>query len=475
MSYRDSRMLRLTQEQTYAKQEQVVQYIREKKWAEAITLVMEMLDNNHDDHAALFQLGKIMIEQKNPGFAYQVMARACKLAPDMPEMWHQFAQCQPENPEGWRKAEWCFRKAIKLGEKTGKKFPNAYSSMGTVEYLRLNYDAAMRHFDEALAIDPEHGHSLTTKAFVHLAKGEWDKAWELYDLLLDKGTREHYAYGDEPVWDGTPGQRIIISAEQGIGDELMYGSCIQDAIDNSEEVVIECMPRLEKLFKRSFPGAKAVYGTRWDMEVVWGEDHKPDAHVAMGTLPRFYRNSDDDFPKKPYLIPDPDVVNAVSGLLGALGPNPKIGIAWTGGSPTTRGHLRERSLDELTPLLRVPGVDWISLEYYDRSEEIGRYYEERKIPIHIYHWLTARGLDYDLTGGLISQLDLVISVPTTTVQASGGFGVETWVIVPRYTGWMFARDVYPWAASVTPIHNVSMKEMETRLQQWLSERNRSAA
>lgn len=472
---KDSRNLQLTGDQIYAKQEQVVQHIRDKKWAEAITLCMEMLDNNHDDHAALFQLGKIMIEQHNKGFAYQVMARACKLAPDIPEMWHQFAQCQHENPEGWKKAEWCFRKAIKMGEKAGKTFPNAWSSMGAVEYLRGNYEGALKHLEQSLDIDPEHYHSLTTKAYVHLARGEWPVAWELYDLMLDRGKRECYSYGDEPNWDGTPGQRLIISAEQGIGDELMYGSCIPDAIENCSEVVIECMPRLEKLFTRSFPKAKAVYGSRWDMEVVWPEDHNPDAHVAMGTLPRFFRTTDEDFPGDPYLIPDSDIVNGVRGILDAMGSKPKVGIAWTGGSTQTRGHLRERTLDELTPVLRAPDVDWISLEYYNRSDEIDAYEAQRGIKIHTYPWLTARGLDYDLTAGLISQLDLVISVPTTTVQAAGGLGVETWVMVPRYTGWMFARDIYPWASAVTPIHNVSMKELEQRLQQWLAKRRKVAA
>jgi hypothetical protein len=119
--------------------------------------------------------------------------------------------------------------------------------------------------------------------------------------------------------------------------------------------------------------------------------------------------------------------------------------------------------------LRVPGIDWISLEYYNKEEEIAQYYEERKIPIHTYDWLTARGLDYDLTAGLISQLDLVISVPTTCVQAAGGLGVETWCIVPEYTGWMFANDTYPWANSVKPFHGLPIKELEEKLKGWMQQ------
>ena len=82
---------------------------------------------------------------------------------------------------------------------------------------------------------------------------------------------------------------------------------------------------------------------------------------------------------------------------------------------------------------------------------------------------------YDLAAALISQLDLVISVPTTGVQVAGGLGIETWCIVPKYTGWMFAKDTYPWASSVTPLHNPPMRELEERLQGWIQERNTQAA
>ena len=102
----------------------------------------------------------------------------------------------------------------------------------------------------------------------------------------------------------------------------MYASIFNDVIEDSPHLVIECMPRLEKLFKRSFPKAAAVYGTRWDNHVVWGEDHKHDAHVAMASLPKFYRNETKDFHGAPYLIPNPDVVDAVKGIFSKLGPNP---------------------------------------------------------------------------------------------------------------------------------------------------------
>lgn len=458
-----------------AKHEQIVEHIKKKQPDKALNLCLELLNDDHDDPQALFQLAKVLMDQNNTGLAYNLMSRAIKYRPDIPEMWIQYGQAHGESPEEWKKGIWCFRKALKLAEKQGKPLPAAHSMLGVSHYLLRDYDAALRHLETALEIKPDLHHALTSKSMVHLARHEWDKAWPLYDMMLQMRGREQYSYGDEPEWDGTPGKRLIISAEQGIGDEIMYASCIQECIDQNEHVVIECMPRLEGLFKRSFPGAAAVYGTRWDKHVIWGEDHKPDAHVAMASLPRFYRQSDEDFPGGPYLKADPDIMDAVQGIFRELGPNPKVGIAWTGGIHRTRGHLRTRTLDELTPLLRIPGIDWVSLEYHNRDEDIGAYYQQRKIPIHTYHWLTAKGLDYDLTAGLISQLDLVISVPTTAVQMAGALGIETWCMVPRYTGWMFAQDTYPWASSVVPLRNPGAKGLEARMLKWLKDRQTAAA
>lgn len=456
----------LTEIEREAKHEQCIEFIKSNP-DKALTIALELLDDDPDDPSALFQISKILLDQNKRGLAYNLMARGVKKRPDIPEMWLQYGQAHGETPDQWGRAEWCFRKALKVADKAGKSLHTAQQCIGTVEYLRGHYDAALTYIDEVLKTHPDAVNARSTKAFCHLARHEWREGWPHYDAMLKTNRRETYAYGDEPEWDGTPGKRLIISGEQGIGDEIMYASCFPDVLKANPHVAIECMPRLEKLFKRSFPEAAAVYGTRWDKHVVWGEDHNPDAHVAMASLPRFYRNADQDFPGEPYLVPDPDIVNAVKGMLGKLGPNPKIGIGWTGGSDRTRGHLRTRTLDELTPLLRVPNVDWISLEYYNRDEEIAEYTKARGIPIHTYHWLTTRGLDYDLTAGLISQLDLVISVPTTSVQVAGGLGVETWCVVPKYTGWMFAGETYPWAKSVLPFHNPPIKDLEARLQDWL--------
>ena len=444
--------------------ERVLDLKRRGKNDEATQVCLSMLDRDRNDAGALFQLAAMMTEQDSPGVAYHLLARAAKLAPDVPEIWMQYGKAHPDDPENWPKTEWCLRKAIKVAEKRNKPVPLAWAQLAMLKYIQGKYDEAEQHIAKAFAIDPEHENTLVAQSFVKLALGQWDQAWAAYDLLLKSHRREAYGYGDTEAWDGSPGKRVVVSGEQGIGDEILYCSIIPDLIRDSEQVIIDCMPRLEGLFRRSFPGA-AVYGQRWKSEVVWEDDHAPNAHIAMASLPQHYRHKDADFPGMPYLKADTNMRRGFRAMLDALGDAPKIGIAWTGGTDRTRGPLRTRSLEELLPLLRQDAV-WVSLEYRDRTEEIDEYEKRRGIKIHQFPWITRKGLDYDLTAALVAELDLVITVPSAVSQTSGALGTEAWVLVPKYRNWLFAREQFVWANSVTLLRD-PLKDVGERLQQWI--------
>ena len=59
------------------------------------------------------------------------------------------------------------------------------------------------------------------------------------------------------IWEGQPlhNKSLLITAEEGIGDEIFFASCFNDAIGAAEQCLIECDPRLVSLFQRSFPDA----------------------------------------------------------------------------------------------------------------------------------------------------------------------------------------------------------------------------
>jgi Tfp pilus assembly protein PilF len=440
-----------------------------KDYQTALEAINDILDDNPNDSAALFILGGILIQTNKKGLAYNIYARCAKQIPESAEVWGNFGRCQSDDPDGWNKSMECFNKSLELN-------PESYITMANISSLYLQQckpkEALMWAF-RSLSINPDYNVAQSCLGFCYLYLGEWDKGFEYYHAMTGHASRPHILYNDLPEWDGTPGQTIIVNGEQGIGDEIVFSSLIPDIAKNNR-VVYDCMPRLESLMKRSMPDNVFVVGGRWKDEIFLPENFQPTARITQAGLGKYCRKTDSDFNGDPYLVADKDMRKAMRGLLDSLGSKPKIGIAWTGGTKQSRMHFRNRTLEDLTPLLRNDSVTWISLEYKDKSIEIEDYFKARNIKIHHYPFITEIK-EYDMTAALVAELDLVIAVPTTVTQLAGAMGVQAWVIVPEITGWLFNLTKYVWAKSVKTFRAPDMKAMEINLHNWLISRSKKNA
>jgi len=243
------------------------------------------------------------------------------------------------------------------------------------------------------------------------------------------------------------GGTVVVSGEQGIGDEILYASCIPDLVATNK-VLIDCDPRLTGLFARSFPTCE-VYGTRFKKETPLLDNHDPDFQLSMGGLPRFFRNSEEAFPGTAYLTADPERRIQWRALFDSF-PGKTIGLAWQGGLINTEKHLRSFDLDTFAPLFDLPHT-FISLEY-DEPDLKG-------YPVRHFGRAVNKGVDYDDTMALIAELDLVICVTTTAVHAAGSLGVECWCLTPKYPSYRFHLDGdIPWHNSVELVRQVDTWE-----------------
>jgi len=131
-----------------------------------------------------------------------------------------------------------------------------------------------------------------------------------------------------------------------------------------------------------------------------------------------------------------------------MGPGLKIGLSWTGGVRKTRRALRSLALEQLLPLLRVPGARYVSLQY--TREAPGELADLRaRHGIDIPHWQAAID-DYDETAALAGALDLTISVCTSLVHLCGALGRPVWVLAPIGPEWRYgiAGESMVWYPSV---------------------------
>jgi len=409
---------------------------------EALRVCSEMLNENPDNPAILYSAGRIFLEAERVGMAQTFLKRALEIAPNKSAIWNALGRCNQERFK-IEEAERCFRKAIKIDPKEH----HPYTNMGLLFLNRCESDKAIEYCTKALELNPGDKDATLNRGLAYLQKRQWKEGWEGYSVNL--GTTSHRKeriYGDEKRWNGEKGKTVVVYGEQGIGDELSFASCIPDLIRDSKKVVIETERRLVGLFKRSFPEAD-VYGTRYDNEIDWCSDYQFDYRVPLGGLPMFYRNKDEDFPGTPYLVADPERIVQWKALLDSLGPEPKVGITWTGGIQKTGKQRRSFSLETLLPLLKEK-AHFVSLQYRD-APEIQDFEDMYGIKIH--HWKhSVQTNDYDDTAALIQSLDLVISVTTAVIHLAGGLGKECWVLTPKHPMWRYGPNQpdYLWAKSV---------------------------
>lgn len=337
------------------------------------------------------------------------------------------------------------RKALRLH--TDNASP--YVVLGSALFELGQTEEALAAHRRALKI----GDSATARydiGLINLMRGRYREGWEGFDQRLQL-KRNRAWRSCEPRWNGSAlnGRSLVVMREQGLGDEIMYASCYPDLLKQSGRCHIECDPRLERLFSRSFPGARFHPLQDLQSRVRPDPGEPVDVYSYAGSLPRYFRNGLQDFPAHDgYLKPDPVKVAHWQTQLAALGSGLKIGISWRGGVEVTRRSRRSLDLMQLLPVLSVPGVHWVNLQYGERAREIEDFHRAQGIAIA--DWPEAIDGDYDDTAALVGALDLVITVCTSVAHLTGALGRPGWVMTPRIPEWRYGleRDTMPWYPSV---------------------------
>lgn len=297
--------------------------------------------------------------------------------------------------------------------------------------------------EEALALVPDDRFALWNRALADLEMRNWARGFKFYDEAGFRSDgpkmseRKIKDYGGLPRWQGEKGKNVLVYGEQGVGDEVMYASVLPDLIRDSKSVILDADPRAAELFRRSF-GIKVYETSSLGDESPWLADHPEiECVAAIGSLCRYYRKKDEDFPRVAYLSADPAKTAKWRERVDGLGDGLKVGLSWVGGSKKTRLDLRSITPRPLMPLLQAKGVKWVSLQYHEWAErECKRLAEESGASIT--HWQeAASGKDYDETAALVEACDLIVTVNTSLVHLAGALGKKTLCLTPSRPAWRY--------------------------------------
>jgi tetratricopeptide (TPR) repeat protein len=332
----------------------------------------------------------------------------------------------------------------------------ALLNLGVVLGQLNQHQAALMCYDQLLAIDPQHAGAHNNRSTTRLMLGDFASGWQEHEWRwqaphMTSGIR-HFL---QPLWLGQEsiaGKKILLWCEQGMGDVFQF--CRYAAIVQrmGAQVFLLTHPQLLGLLRESL--------SRYGVTVLSEDDALPafDFQCPLMSLPLACgTDSVDKIPNEmPYLFPSENQAKIWASRIAQLPlASKRIGLVWAGGHRkdvpihAKTDSIRSLALTQLIPVLlqgKTQGAQFFSLQKGPPSEQVCELDASQNL---ITDWADDLR-DWMDTTALIANLDLVISVDTSTAHVSAAMGKPTWLL-SRYSGcwrWLEHRQDTPWYPSM---------------------------
>jgi tetratricopeptide (TPR) repeat protein len=402
------------------------------EYERALTLKPDML-------AVHMNIGNMLMEQGKFDVAEKWYERAGILDPTLALV--------PYNLGGLFQAQQKADKAIAAYTQALKLDPQqseARNNLGLIYKDTGQFSAAMECFARALKLKPGDKRAQANIGITLLMQGKLAEGWPGYESRWE-GLQPSFVRPATtlPQWAGemsaqlpAKDDRLLLFCEQGWGDKLQFSRYIPMAMEKFPAGVSVITDRpLQSLFRRSFPGVDIL-------EEAPGDQSGWQWHCPLMSLPLAFGTTLETIPAQtPYLVPDAQKIAYWKDKIAALKSSArKIGVVWKPGKIMKSAKQKALSFQQLKPLLEQPGISWFSLQK-DPDPEIE--------PGRLIDW-SAEFNDFDDTAALMMNMDLIISVDTSTAHLAGALNVPVWML-NRYASdwrWLRGRDDSPWYPSM---------------------------
>ncbi len=294
-------------------------------------------------------------------------------------------------------------------------------------------------YDRAIALRPEHADAHWNRALFQLALGDFT-GWAGHEWGWAAGHRGLRRFGPparDTLWlGGEPiqGRRLLLHAEQGMGDTLQFIRYALLAQAAGAEVVVEVQPPLVRLLQR-LPGLTVI---------AQGADVPAfDLHCPLMSLPLAFATQPETIPAPiPYLRAAPSQLGAKWRAEASELHCPLVGLVWAGAprpeQPAAHCTDQRRSL-HVTQLAPLAGAhaSFVSLQKGEAGQQAKPF--AMRDP-------TAELHDFADTADLVAELDLVISVDTSVAHLAAALGRPVWLLSRHDACWRwgFERTDTPW-------------------------------
>lgn len=283
---------------------------------------------------------------------------------------------------------------------------------GSLIFLNRPEEAA-GWFRKAMAQNPEAPEAHINLGLALLSCGRLAEGWHEFDWRCRVITHQLPPIPLLPAIN--PGTRldgvtVLIHTEQGYGDLLQFARFLPLLASTGARIAITVPPPMVRLFSlfngldQVIPHGDLLPGADFQLPLL----SLPDRLSGVMPIPV----------QTPYLVQDPELQAVWQTRLPAED-RLKVGIVWRGSDLGQSGYRRALTAEQLSPLARTSRVTLYSLQVGAAAEELAL------LPGIID--LAPQITDFADTAAIMGNLDLIISVDTSTAHLAGALGVRCWV------------------------------------------------
>ena len=437
-------------------------FLHLQKYDKADRALLKALSLDEKNIKTLNSLGRLNHELRKSKEAETYFNKAFTLNPNTFETLNNMA--------GFYLEEGKYQKAINFYKKAEKLRPNnsiLINNLAKTFICVHEVNEAEKYCRKAISIDQKNDEFKKTLSLILLKKYDFKNGWLSFDGRLGLSDFVGKNPTLELIKNKIPkkivlnkNSKILVLREQGIGDEILYGTMYFDLLNEFSDLIIECDERLLPLFKNSFKtheGKFVKLGTySSNIKKINNFDHI----IYAGSLGKYFRKDLSSFSQNSYLknienykdLELENILNKNNGL--------KIGISWKSFKNRYASE-KSLSLDDFKNILEIKNSIIFNLQYGDIKEELDNFTKKQNFKI-----ITIENLDlfnnFSGLANLLTNLDLFITVSNSTAHLASALGVKTILIKPpnhaSFHYWNYEDGKTPWYKSVYIISRQELKD-----------------
>ncbi len=311
-------------------------------------------------------------------------------------------------------------------------FAEAYKNLGSLYAHLGNHAKSEEHLKFNLALEPNDKSKNLLLAECLLFQNKFQEAWHYYEDRWDDESAADKTKPNfkKPLWKPVFGYdcEILIWAEQGIGDMVLFSSILPDVVKKFKNVYLAIDGRLCKVIKNSIPGINVINFSNSFTENFF------DYQLPLGSLGKYFRNNESDFlTQKPiFSIQENDFPHKKRKY--------RCGISWKskGGLKSDKKNI---SLNFFNEFLKLNQIEFYDIQYTNDEDESITFNKKS-----LTKFKKPENLDIfnDIYGLLkfMDTCDFIISTSNTNAHLAGALGKPLFLLLPKEYGrlWYWDND-----------------------------------